>query len=49
MPAWVKLAGTHANVEWHVPHAPVVVMWFGPCPAAFVPSWQDTQVPVTSA
>jgi hypothetical protein len=47
MPACVKFDGTHANVEWQLPHSWVVGMWFVPLPVAAEPLWQVEQVPET--
>ena len=49
MPAWLKVAGIQASVEWQVPHSAVVGMWFVPLPVALVPLWQRAQVPETCA
>ena len=47
IPAWLKLAGVHAEVEWQSLHCAVVVMCVAGLPAALLPLWQDEQVPVT--
>jgi hypothetical protein len=47
MPVWLKLAGTHASVEWQVPHSAVVGMWFVPLAVALTPLWHELHVPDT--
>ncbi len=47
MPVCVKFAGTHASVEWQLPHSWVVGMWFVPLPVAVEPLWQVEQMPET--
>ena len=47
MPSWVKLAGFHATVAWHVSQAAVVATCNVCLPDADLPSWHDAHVPMT--
>ncbi len=47
IPAWLKVAGVHALLEWQVLHSAVVAMWFAVLPGALVPLWQLEHVPLT--
>jgi hypothetical protein len=49
VPAWSKLAGRQAAVEWQVSQVSALGMCATVLPVALVPSWQLAQVPMTSA
>jgi hypothetical protein len=49
MLVWFTFAGVQASVEWHELHSDVVGTCAVGFPAAFTPSWQLVQVPVTCA
>lgn len=47
--AWLKVAGIQPVVLWQSLHSAVVGRCVAGLPLAFVPLWQDEQVPITSA